>query len=159
MTDEQRTLFEDLFSQYGSVANSCNRTIYVYGQNPETEDSISELAKADKRICDKITELERTIEQLKAYRIAIAERYNYLATAPTTPVVKLKRQKLYYDKHVYYYIEHYSRDLNTNKDTLLESIKYTGTERKKAIEDFENYVSAHPGIISIKDIEKSRWER
>lgn len=60
---------------------------------------------------------------------------------------------------LYYYINHYSRDLNTNKDTLKESIKYSGTERKKAIEDFNNYIALHPGIITIKDIEKSRWER
>lgn len=138
---------------------ACNKTIYLYAPHPETEDKIEELAKDDKRASDKITELEQYIEQLKAYKVAIAERYNYLATAPTTPVIELKRHKSYYDKHVYYYINHYSRDLNTNKDTLKESIKYSGTERKKAIEDFNNYIALHPGIITIKDIEKSRWER
>ena len=97
---------------------------------------------------------------LKAYRIAIAERYNYLATAPTTPVIEIKRHKGYSgNSKVFYYIYHYSRDLNDNKDILTSTLTFPGTERKKAFEYFNNYVASHPGIITIQNTDKAKWER
>lgn len=155
----QQEQFEQLFTKYGSPCKDViDKTLYLHFYHPEKLDKVSEVARYDKRAAEDIADLERYIEQLKVYRVALAERYNYIATAPTTPVVELKRYRNYSTKKVTYYLNIYTRDLNTNKDTLETTQTYPGTDRKQALKDYEKYIASHPGIIAIKDIEKSRWE-
>lgn len=160
MTDRQQQAFNDLFTKYGSpLKEHITKTIYISCEHPENIDTVSRIMDYDKSASDKIKELQAYIEELQSYRIALSERYNYIETAPTIPVIKLKRERSYYQKKVYYYLTTYSRDLNTNKDTLKESKKYPGTERKQAIQDFNTYIATHPGIISELDIVKPAFER
>lgn len=160
MTDIQQQLFNELFTRYGSPCkDSADKTIYLHFYHPEQLDKITDVARYDKRAEQDIKDLENYIEKIKVYRLALAERYNYITTAPITPVIELKRYKSYSTKKVTYSVNIYNRDLNTGKDILVSSNCYPGTDRKKAIEQFDNYISTHPGIITIKDIDKSPWER
>ena len=102
--------------------------------------------------------MERKIEQLKAYRLALSERYNYLASAPQQPVVRLKRVKSYSGK-VFYHLNTYTKNLLDGNEVETSSTHYTGTERSKAISDYKSYVKSHPGITAEMQIEKPKWER
>lgn len=42
---------------------------------------------------------------------------------------------------------------------LIESTKYTGTERAQAIKDYRAALKAHPGVACEMDIAKGKWER
>ena len=96
--------------------------------------------------------------QLKAYKNALTERYNFIKTAPTKQKIKLYREKRWKDK-VYYYILFYSVNLTDGHEELMQSIKYTGKERRKAIEDFEKLQKERTGVIFEKDIKRAKWER
>ena len=134
--------------------------IRSYFGNPEKLDDKKRIVDYDKSAAETIEECRKAIETLTAYRIALAERYNEIATTPTVPVVKLTREHGYYrDTKVYYYLRTYSRNVNTGKEIETSSTAYNGTERHQAIKDFESYIKAHPGIIAEKNIEKSRWEK
>ena len=113
----------------------------------------------DQWTVDYIKDLEQEIEMLKEYRLLLSDRYNYLESATTVPVIILKREKSYYENKVYYYLIEYKRILDTGKDIQVSSKKYPGSERKQAIADFNSYIKGHPGIIAEKDIEKGKWER
>ena len=50
-------------------------------------------------------------------------------------------------------------NLIDNHEELTQTIKYTGKERKRAIEDFEQLQKEKKNVIFEKDIEKRSWER
>ena len=158
MTPEQNRTMQELFQRYGSPAREADIRINGYLLYPEDLDSTARVKDYDKSAARIIRELEEKIQQLKAYRIALAERYNYLATAPTVPVVRLTRRKTYEGK-VFYYLEVYSRNLLDGKEVKASSTTFPGKERHKAIAAYNDYVQAHPGIAAEMDIEKRSWER
>ena len=98
------------------------------------------------------------MEELKAYRIALTERYNFITTAPTKKKIKLYREKKYGGK-VFYFIQFYTVNLVDGYEDLTEAIRYEGKERKKAIEHFEQLKKEKTGVIFEQDIERGRWER
>lgn len=158
MTPDQDKALKDLFSRYGHPSTEADIRISGYLLRPDQLDTTARVKDYDKSAERIIQELEEKIQQLKAYRIALAERYNYLATAPTVPVVRLIRQKTYEGK-VFYYLEVYSRNLLDGKEVKASSTTFPGKERHKAIAAYNDFVKAHPGIAAEMDIEKRSWER
>ena len=158
MTPDQDKALKDLFSRYGHPSTEADIRINGYLLRPDQLDTTARVKDYDKSAERIIQELEEKIQQLKAYRIALAERYNYLATAPTVPVVRLIRQKTYEGK-VFYYLEVYSRNLLDGKEVKASSTTFPGKERHKAIAAYNDFVKAHPGIAAEMDIEKRSWER
>ena len=158
MTPDQDKALKDLFSRYGHPAREADIRITGYLLHPGDLDTTARVKDYDKSAERIIQELEEKIQQLKAYRIALAERYNYLATAPTVPVVRLTRQKTYQEK-VFYYLEAYSRNLLDGKEVKTSTTTFPGKERHKAIAAYNDYIKAHPGIAAEIDIEKRSWER
>lgn len=156
--EKSENLLKELFTRYGNYNKEMSdKTIRIYEQHPEklhTEKDI--LYYFDKAQKD-IEQLERVILQLKAYENALTERYNFIKTAPTKQKIKLYREKRWKDK-VYYYILFYSVNLIDNHEELTQTIKYTGKERKRAIEDFEQLQKEKKNVIFEKDIEKRSWE-
>ncbi len=164
------TDFKELFNQarYGTY-NSCYElrlTTHIYDIADMFE--AADIIRRDKWTAEAIERIEEGLQILKDYRVALAERYAEIETAATIPVIRLRRYKGYYsDNKVYYYLEQITRyvdqpdkDKGTSyTDRIDESTKYPGTERKQALNDFEAYKKAHPGIIAELDIEKARWER
>ena len=158
MTPDQDKAMKDLFSRYGHPSTEADIRISGYLLHPDDLDTTARVKDYDQTAERTIQELEEKIRQLKVYRIALAERYNYLATAPTVPVVRLTRRKTYEGK-VFYYLEVYSRNLLDGKEVKASSTTFPGKERHKAIAAYNDYVQAHPGIAAEMDIEKRSWER
>lgn len=158
MTTEQLITLKNLFTHYGSPAREADIRISGYLLHPEDLDTTVRVKDYDQAAERIIQELEKKIQQLKVYRIALAERYNYLATAPTIPVVRLTRKKTY-EGRVYYNLITYNRNLLDGQEVKTSATSYTGKERHKAIAAYKEYVKAHPGITAEMDIEKRSWER
>ena len=159
MTTEQKKDLENLFTRYGSPSDDMEIRVTGYFQNPESLDDLDRVALADKNAERVIEEMQERIRQLTAYRVALAERYNYLATAPSVPVVRLTRKRDYYGKKVFYFLCVYTRNLLDGHEVQKRSTKYAGTERSNAINDFNSYVKTHPGIIAEMQIDIPKWER
>lgn len=164
MTDEQTALVADLFSRYGANDRDCSDIrLTICVRNPAFLDTTGSVSGYDSTACRYIKELNHVIDQLNAYRQALCERYNALATAPTVPVVRLKRRRggRYGPDagKVFYYLNLYTRNLNDGTEVKTDSTPFPGTDRHKAISAYNAYVKAHPGIIAEMDIEKPRWER
>lgn len=158
MTPDQDKAMKDLFSRYGHPSTEADIRISGYLLRPDQLDTTARVKDYDKSAERIIQELEEKIQQLKAYRIALAERYNYLATAPTVPVVRLIRQKTYQGR-VFYYLTTYERNLLDGKEVKTSTTTFPGKERHKAIAAYNDYIKAHPGIAAEIDIEKRSWER
>lgn len=159
MTDKDRENMAEMFKRYGSPYHEASITLYLYLLRPDKLDTCDRIASYDKSAEQYIARLARQIEQLKSYRLALQERYNEIATAPTVPLVRLKREKNTWTNKVSYYLTVYKKYTETGELVKVESTTYSGTERHKAIRDFEAYKKAHPGIISELNIEKGKWEK
>ena len=158
MTPEQNGAMQELFQCYGVPSTEADIRITGYLLHPGDLDTTARVKDCDQSAECIIQELEAKVQQLKVYRIALAERYSYLATAPTAPVVRLTRRKAYEGK-VYYDLITYSRNLLDGKEVKTSSTTFPGKERRKAIAVYNDYVKAHPGITAEIDIEKRSWER
>lgn len=147
----------DLYNRHtGGVAEFCCQ-VYLYGQDPAAMLDLKSLESADRRAADDIRRLESYADSLKLYRAAIAKRYQELSTAPTVPVITLKRIKSSYNG-IQYTITNYRQYLDGTRAEISHTT-YSGKERHKAIAAFNAAVKAHPGITAEMDIAKGRWER
>lgn len=148
----------DLYNRHtGGVAEFCCQ-VHLYGQDPAAMLDLKSLESADRRAADDIRRLESYAEALKLYRAAIAQRYQELATAPTVPVITLKRSTKTSYSGIQYTLAEYRQYLDGTRAELRHTT-YSGKERHKAIADFNAAVKAHPGITAEMDIAKGRWER
>lgn len=157
--DKNKHLLDKLFTRYGYVAkDTSDQKIYIYERHPETLHTEKDILNSFKHVEKELESLEEAMEELKAYRIALAERYNYITTAPTKQKIKLYRERRYKEK-VFYFIQFYTVNLLDGHEELTETIRYEGKERKKAIEHFEQLKKEKMGVIFEQDIERGRWER
>lgn len=152
-----RTTYADFYSQYGRETNVYKHELYLYGRRPGAIYDLDELQREDERSANMIADLEAMVDCLKQHRQAIAERYQELSTAPTVPVITLKRTKTIYNG-IQYTITHYRQYLDGTRAEISHTT-YSGKERHKAIADYKAAVKAHPGITAEMDIAKGRWER
>lgn len=159
MTAEQQSDIDNLFSGYGSPSKEAEFRITGYYTRADCIDELDQIKRSDERAQRDIEELQSKIRQLSAYRISLAERYNFLATAPTVPIVRLMRHRKSYNGKVFYHLATFSRYLADGHEIQTGCTIYPGTERHKAIDAYKEYIKAHPGIESEMQIEKSRWER
>lgn len=158
MTKEQKEIYEDLFTRYGSPSDVAEIKITSVLHDARRLYDTNYILRCDNHAEEYIKQLEKAIEKLKIYRIAICERYNELQFANIQKVVKLKREKHFHDNKVYYYLQLLDR-YEDGHEEITKNTKYTGKERKKALEDFEKFVKENKNYIAVKDIEKGRWEK
>lgn len=158
MTTEHQAMIDSLFTRYGSPSKDTEIRITDFLIRPDALDELERVQYYEKSAAETIKRMQYHIELLTAYRLALAERYNYLATSPTVPVVRLIRKRNYYGK-VFYYLQTFRRNINDSKEVMDSSKTYPGTERAKAIADYKAYIKSHPGITAEMKIEKSKWER
>lgn len=151
-----RTTYKDFYSQYGMETKEYKHELYLYGRRPSAIYALDELQREDERSANMIADLEAMVDCLKQHRQAIAARYQELATAPTVPVITLKRTNTY--NCIRYTLTEYRQYLDGTR-TELRHTTYSGKERHKAIAAFNAAVKAHPGITAEMDIAKGRWER
>lgn len=134
--------------------------VRCYLIDPKTIDDLDRAIYWGNSAADHIKQCEAMIERLKDYQQMIYERVQELETSPYHHRVTLLRERRYYEKKVFYHlIVEKVFDTPGIRPVEIQRTNYPGTERREALKDFEAYKKSHPGIESVLDIEKSRWER
>ena len=150
--------YHDLLMQYGSEADSAEQRIYIYAEAPKRLKTTREVSYRDKTAAADIMRLEKLIDDLKDYRQALAARYAQLETMTYRERLELERYPRICGGGISYYV----RIVRTYEDDTSEKVlseTYSGKERRKAFDRFEELKKQRPGIEAIKDIERKSWER
>lgn len=148
--------YHDLLSIYGYEQESAEQRVYIYCQNPKKLTKAADVVYRDKCAARDIAKLERLIEDLKDYRQALTARYAQLETMTYAERLEIERHPG--GSGVKYFV----RIIRSYEDGTSEKVlneTYTGKERRKALERFEELKKQRPGIESIKDIERRNWEK
>lgn len=149
--------YEDFYSRYGHPTDTFSHEAHLFGYRPGAIYELDELQREDQRSAGMIVELEGLVSCLKQHRQAIAARYQELATAPTVPVVELKRTNSSYHG-IQYTLTESRQYLDGHRAEVTRQV-FPGKERSKAIAAYNAIVKAHPGITAEMDIAKGRWEK
>lgn len=148
--------YHDLLTMYGGEQLESEQRVYIYVQQPKRYKTTEDIARKDADIARQIERMERLIDDLRDYRVALAQRYAELETMPYTRVLTLKRDPSYNGRVTYWVT--IARELadGTKIDELRE--QYAGNERAKAFARFSALQKQYPGIASVKDVARRSWE-
>lgn len=143
-----------LFNHRGEYSRVHN----IHLINPNQLDTLDWITQHDRWTADYIARLSEELENLKAYRLALADRYNELSTMPYTLRLTCNRHPNYRNGKILYTVKltRVYRD-GTKTDELTET--FPGTERRAALARYAELQKSHPGIDAELDIEKRSWER
>ena len=149
--------YHDLLTMYGDEQREAEQRVYIYVQQPKRYKTPEDISRKDADIARQIERMERLIDDLRDYRVALAQRYAELETMPYTRVLMLKRDPSYKGRITY--LVTITRELadGTKIDELRE--QYAGNERAKAFASFAALKKQYPGISSVKDVARRSWER
>lgn len=149
--------YHDLLKMYGSEQETAEQRIHIYVEQPHALKTPHDIAWRDGQVAVEIKRLESMIDDLRDYRVALAQRYAELETMPYTRVLTLKRDPSYKGRITYWVT--ITRELadGTKIDELRE--QYAGQDRAKAFARFAALQKQYPGIASVKDVARRRWER
>lgn len=149
--------YHDLLKMYGSEQEAAEQRVYIYVQQPHALKTPHDIARRDGQVAVEIKRLESMIDDLRDYRVALAQRYAELETMPYTRVLSLKRDPSYKGRITY--LVTITRKLadGTETDELRE--QFVGQDRAKAFARFAALQKQYPGIASVKDIARRSWER
>ena len=132
--------------------------IYVYIVSPKTINTIERLEYWDSEAVSDIARLQETINKLKEYRQMLYERAQFIESAQYTRVLYIKREYHYYSKTVSYHVG-IAREYKEMDDVIEQEDKFPGKERHKAFARFKELKKQNPGIATIEETEKGKWER
>lgn len=141
----------ELFNHWGEYSRVHN----IHLINPNQLDTLDRITQHDRWTADYISRLSEELENLKAYRRALADRYNELSTMPYTLRLTCKRHRSNKVQYTIKLTRHYQD--GTENDELTET--YPGTERRTALARYAELQKTHPGIDCELDISKASWER
>ena len=131
---------------------------WVYFHRPESIYEESRIPSLDKTAESDIKKLEELIADLKEYRQDLARRYSELAAMTYTLKLYLVREKSWSTKKVTYTVR-LARVYPDGKEVNQWREVYSGDQRSGAFALFEQHKKAHPGIETVRDIEKKQWEK
>lgn len=142
---------------YGAEQETAEQRVYIYVQQPHTLKTPHDVAWRDGQVSVEIKRLEAIIDELRDYRVALAQRYAELETMPYTRVLTIKRDPSYKGRITYWVT--ITRELTdgTKIDELRE--QYAGQDRAKAFARFAALQKQYPGITSVQDTARRSWER
>lgn len=149
--------YHDLLNLYGDEQREAEQRVHIYVQQPKRYKTPEDIARKDADIARQIARMERLIDDLRDYRVALAQRYAELETMPYTRVLTLKRDPSYKGRITYWVTITRRMSDGTETDELRE--KYAGQERAKAFARFAALQKHYPGIASVKDVARRSWER
>jgi hypothetical protein len=160
MTEDQKTALDALFDRRFWNRDG-QAEIRLYGNicKPEAMDTTKAVEMYDRNAARLMDDIKKLLPQLEAYRVALAERYSHLVTAPAAPFVRLERHKGYSSKLVTYDLIYGRTYLDSGKQIIDSRQTFPGKERRAALDAFYHYLKNHPGIDAELHIEKSQWER
>lgn len=131
--------------------------IWLYFSDPRRKSDVQELRSSDSIAAKDIERLQGLIEDLKQYRLEMADRAAYLLTAQPVRSAELKRRRDAWSKKIYYdFIE-----WDTFPDGTRQRVSrttYEGADRRKAIADAKEYQKTHTGVKVAFEIAKPKWE-
>lgn len=148
--------YHDLLNMYGSEQESAEQRIYIYCQNPKAMKTTKDVEYRDRSAAQDIARLEKLIDDLRDYRQALAARYAQLETMTYTDRLEIERYPGGSG------IKFFVRIVRSYEDGTKEKVlneTYTGKERRKALDRFEELKKQRPGIEAVKDIERRSWEK
>ncbi len=149
--------YHDLLKMYGSEQETAEQRVYIYVQQPHTLKTPHDVAWRDGQVSVEIKRLEALIDDLRDYRVALAQRYAELETMPYTRVLTLKRDPSYKGRITYWVTITRRMSDGTEIDELRE--QFPGPERAKAFARFATLQKQYPGITSVQDTARRSWER
>lgn len=150
--------YHDLFNLYGDGERlEAEHREFIYVRQPRRYKMPKDIARKDADIARQIARMERLIDDLRDYRVALAQRYAELETMPYTRVLTLKRDPSYKGRITYWVTITRRMSDGTEIDELRE--QFPGQERAKAFARFAALQKQYPGITSVKDIARRSWER
>ena len=152
------TSYHDLLKMYGDGERlEAEHREFIYVQQPRRYKTTEDIARKDADIARQIARMERLIDDLRDYRVALAHRYAELVTMPYSRVLTIKRDPSYKGRITYWVT--ITRELTdgTKIDELRE--QYAGQERAKAFARFSALQKQYPGIASVQDTARRSWER
>ena len=117
----------------------------------------AQIIDEDRRAQQSIEDAENLIKWLKAHRVELAERYRELEAMESHIRVTLKRQKNWTNNKIFYFLMN-DKVFDDGTVEFISSKKFAGTERNKAIKEFNNIKKRLPKQEYILDIEKGPWE-
>lgn len=131
--------------------------IWLYFSDPRRKSDVQQLRTNDNIAAKEIERLQGLIEDLKQYRLEMADRAAYLLTAQPVRSAELKRRRDAWSKKIYYdFIE-----WDTFPDGTRQRVSrttYDGADRHKAIADAKEYQKTHTGVKVAFEIAKPKWE-
>lgn len=150
---------QTLLQHFRNYRRELNETRHFYLPDPRSVNTMERLSYHGAQAARYAAELRSMIETMEAYQQIIFDRVQELTTAPYHKEIHLTRERRYDNKVYYYLSEKKVYDTPGIEPETIERTTYPGTERHKAIADFEAYKKSHPGIIAVKNIAKGKWER
>ena len=140
--------YHDLLKTYGGEQETAEQRIYIYLQQPKRYKTTEVIARKDADIARQIERMERLIDDLRDYRVALAQRYAELETMPYTRFLTLKRDPSYKGRITYWVT--ITRELadGTKIDELCE--QFPGQDRAKAFARFAALKSSTPAFLPLR---------
>ena len=117
----------------------------------------AQIVDEDRRAQKSIEEAENLIKWLKAHRVELAERYRELEAMESHIRVTLKRQKNWTNNKIFYFLMS-DKVFDDGTVEFISSKKFAGTERNKAIKEYNDLKKRLPNQEYILDIEKGPWD-
>lgn len=136
---------------YNERTKTIRFDLYPVERIPEME----RLKRYDNWISQDIVAAEKAIEEAKAYRLELAKRAAQLEAMQSHTRVTLKRE---HRGNIAYFL-YTEKVYEDGTSEMLQSNRYEGKERHKAIKAFRGMRKQYPGYEYIEDIKKSQWER
>lgn len=107
---------------YGGEQLEAEQRVYIYVQQPKRYKTPEDIARKDADIARQIERMQRLIDDLRDYRVALAQRYAELETMPYTRVLTLKRDPSYKGRITYWVTITRRMSDGTETDELCEQI-------------------------------------
>lgn len=149
--------YEALFSRYGYPTGDGRVEIRGYLGRPEKQDKLESVIYQDQTAARLIRECLETVELLKEYRQALAQRYGQMETMPYKDELSLTRRKAY--RGPVTFTVRLERRYSDGTTVNIFTEVFSGKERKQAIEKFNSMKSERPGIATAVDLDKGAWEK
>lgn len=125
--------------------------------DPKTLDTAKRIVYYDKNAAEAIDRCKEAIKNLEEYRQELAQRYAMLETMLFSDRLELIRYRAWKGAVTYHVNIIRTYEDKTEVEILKES--FSGKERKKAFERFEALKKQRPGIKTVIDVEKRKWEK
>lgn len=133
---------------YGGEQLEAEQRVYIYVQQPKRYKTPEDIARKDADIARQIERMQRLIDDLRDYRVALAQRYAELETMPYTRVLTLKRDPSYKGRITYWVTITRRMSDGTETDELCE--QFHGQDRAKAFARFAARKSNTPALHPLR---------